>query len=75
MNGYISVKETAERWDITERQVQRLCGSGKISGVIHFGKSWAIPEGTPKPTRMGKAKPGRKRKAGNGQEAGGIGKT
>jgi len=62
MNGYISVKEAAERWDVTIRQVQRMCCSGMIPGVIHFGKSWAIPEDAIKPTRTGNAKPGRKAK-------------
>ena len=75
MNGFISVKEAAERWDVTERQVQRMCGAGMISGVIHFGKSWAIPEDTVKPTRTAKSRPGHKRKTERGEEAGGNGKS
>jgi hypothetical protein len=75
MNGYISVREAAGRWDITERQVQKLCGLGKIPGVIHFGKSWAIPEDAVKPTRTGKLKPGPRKKTDNGQEAGSDGKS
>jgi excisionase family DNA binding protein len=62
MNGYLSVKEAAERWNITERQVQRLCAEGRIPGVIQFAGSWAIPEDTVKPTRTGKLKPGPKPK-------------
>jgi hypothetical protein len=34
--------------------------SGKIDDVVLFGKSWAIPENTKKPTRTVNAKPGRK---------------
>ena len=62
MNGYISVKEAAARWDISERQVQTLCETGRIHGVTKFVGRWAIPEDTQKPTRTGKAKPGRKPK-------------
>ena len=64
MNGYINVREAAGRWSVTERQVQRMCGAGMISGVTHFGKSWAIPESTPKPTRTVQVKPGCKPKTG-----------
>ena len=62
MNGYISVREAAERWDVTERQVQRMCVADMIPGVIRFSNSWAIPEDTVKPKRAGKAKPGPKPK-------------
>ena len=62
MNGYISARESAKRWGVTERQVQRMCGAGMIDGVVRFGKSWAIPEDTLKPTRTGALKPGRKPK-------------
>ena len=62
MNGFISTREAAERWDVTERQVQRMCNAGMIDGIIHFGKSWAIPEDAPKPTRTTQFKPGRKPK-------------
>ncbi|MDR1539048.1 MAG: DNA-binding protein [Clostridiales bacterium] len=62
MNGYISVRKSAEQWGVTERQVQRMCSEGIIDGVIRFGNSWAIPSDSPKPTRTGKMKPGRKPK-------------
>ena len=44
MNGYISVKEAAARWDISERQVQTLCETGRIHGETKFVGRWAIPE-------------------------------
>jgi len=62
MNGYVKAEEMAERWNVSVRQVQLLCQSGKIEGVSKFGNVWAIPENTPKPTRTGKLKPGRKPK-------------
>jgi len=62
MNDYIIAEEIAKRWDISLRQVQYLCKSGRIEGAIKFGTNWAIPEDAVKPTRSGKLKPGRKRK-------------
>ena len=60
MNGFISVKEAAVRWDISERQVQKLCVAGRITGVTLFADRWAIPEETQKPTRTARAKQGPK---------------
>jgi len=42
--------------------VQFWCSDGKIEGVVQFGKSWAIPDNAPKPTRTVNMKPGRKTK-------------
>jgi len=72
IQDYISVPEAAEKWDITERQVQKMCSCGKIQGAIRFGRSWAIPEDTEKPTRTAKSKPGPKPKN-KSEEAGGNG--
>jgi len=58
MNGYISVKEAAERWDISPRQVQKLCNEGRVDGAVQFVTVWAIPKDAPKPTRTAKSKPG-----------------
>jgi hypothetical protein len=70
MNGYMSAKDAAALWDISERQVQKLCGTDRIQGVVRFANSWAIPEDAPKPTRTGKSKPGSKKKrAESSQEA------
>jgi hypothetical protein len=62
MIGYIKAEEAAKRWDVSKRQVQRLCVEGRIDGAVKFGTTWAIPEGASKPTRTGKLKPGRKTK-------------
>jgi len=51
MNGYISTNEAAERWDITKRQVQRICEADRIPGATRLGNAWAIPENAVKPTR------------------------
>ena len=63
MNGYVKTEILAERWNVSLRQIQVLCQSGKIEGVMKFGAAWAIPENTQKPTRTSKKKPGRKPEA------------
>ena len=67
MNGYLSAREAAKLWNVTERQVQRMCSAGMIDGSIRFANAWAIPEDVPKPTRTGKLKPGRKPKERKGE--------
>lgn len=49
MEGYWTVKETAEHWGITVRRILALCNSGRIEGAVRFGHVWAIPAGSEKP--------------------------
>lgn len=46
---YISVKEAAQKWEISERRVQKLCEDSRIDGIQKFGRSWMIPKTTNKP--------------------------
>lgn len=46
---YITTKEAAKKWGITERRVQVLCHQGKIDGVVRLGWAWAIPKDSSKP--------------------------
>lgn len=47
---YMSVKEAAQRWGISERRVRALCESGRIEGVTHIGEwVWSIPADTQRP--------------------------
>jgi len=62
MDNYVRADELAKRWDITLRQVQFFCKTGRIEGAIKFGNTWAIPKDAKKPTRTGKLKPGRRPK-------------
>ena len=48
---YLNVKETAEKWKISERSVRNYCSQGKIPGAIIDGKSWKIPKNAVKPVR------------------------
>ena len=49
MNGYLTIKEVAQNWEVTPRTVQILCSDGRIPGAIKFGRSLAIPVGITKP--------------------------
>ncbi len=46
---YISIRQAAEKWNITLRRVQEMCKSGRIEGAAHFGRAWMIPADTQKP--------------------------
>jgi hypothetical protein len=58
MNGYVKEEEKVERWKVSVRKVQWLCKNCKIEDASKFANTWAIPDGTLKPTRSGKLKPG-----------------
>jgi hypothetical protein len=46
---YILAKETAEKWGVSERRIQKLCEESRIPGIIRFSRVWAIPKGAEKP--------------------------
>lgn len=46
---YITVRQFAEKWDISERLVQKYCARGRIPGARKFGTSWEIPADAGKP--------------------------
>ena len=46
---YMTVKEAAKKWNISDRRVRILCAEGKIPGVTHEGRSWMIPKDAKKP--------------------------
>ena len=46
---YMSVKQAAEKWKISDRRARVLCSEGKIPGVVREGRSWQIPENAKKP--------------------------
>ena len=49
MDGYITIKEAAEKWSLSTRRVQMMCAKGRINGAIKFGKVWAVPRDAEKP--------------------------
>ena len=51
----MSVKEASERWNISERWIQKLCEEG----VQRFGRFWMIPKEAQKPADLRKNRKGR----------------
>ncbi len=49
IEGYTTVKEIAERWDLKPRTVQIMCAEGRIEGAVKFGRDWAIPKDAARP--------------------------
>ena len=43
MEKWMTCKEAAFKWNLTERWVSQLCKSGKIPGAVKKGKRWEIP--------------------------------
>ena len=48
---YLSVAETAKKWDISERSVRNYCAHGRVPGAFLTGKTWNVPEDAAKPLR------------------------
>ena len=44
-----SVREAAERWQISARRVRMLCAEGKVPGAQVVGTRWTIPADAPRP--------------------------
>ncbi len=41
---YVTTKDIAIRWGLTENYVRGLCSEGRIRGAQRFGCIWSIPE-------------------------------
>lgn len=52
--NYLSVVETAKKWNMSERGVRNYCSQGKIPGTFLTGKTWNVPENAEKPDRKNK---------------------
>lgn len=53
---YLSVAETAKKWNISERSVRNYCAHNRVPGALLKGKTWKIPENAEKPERINKKK-------------------
>ncbi len=51
---YISVKEAAEKWGVSQNYVQRVCMNGRIEGAAKISGIWAVPVDAKKPGDMRK---------------------
>ncbi len=46
---YLSARETAEKWNISEKRVRVLCRENRIAGAVQSGRNWLIPSDAVKP--------------------------
>ena len=46
---YMTVKEAAAKWGISDRRIRTLCFEGKVSGAYQEGRGWKIPIDAAKP--------------------------
>ena len=52
MKGYLSVKETVEKWGIPVRWHNLYIREGRIPGREKLGTVWAVPENAIKPEKL-----------------------
>ncbi|MCL1821156.1 MAG: DNA-binding protein [Oscillospiraceae bacterium] len=61
---WITPKQAAEKWSITERRVEALCANSQVEGAIRLSRVWLIPKNATKPidgrTRAAKQRKGQK---------------
>lgn len=63
LKNYLSIREAAEKWGVSERRINQYCTEGRIPGAQRIGKAWAIPADAEKPgdprrtRRQGKSTP------------------
>ena len=46
----MTVKQAAEKWNISDRRIRVLCSEGKINGAYQEGRGWKIPVDATKPS-------------------------
>lgn len=49
MLSFMSAKEAAEKWNISQRRVSVLCSENRIDGAMIVGNMWIIPSNAQKP--------------------------
>ena len=57
---FMTTKEAAEKWEISERRIRQLLEEGRIEGAIKNGNSWNIPDYAIKPVDKRSVKPDNK---------------
>lgn len=50
--NFISVAETAKKWNVSDRMVRNYCEKARIPGAFLTGKTWNIPADAVKPERQ-----------------------
>lgn len=58
---YITTKDAAAKWGISDRRVLQYCTANRIDGAIKMGNMWLIPKSVEKPVD-GRTKQGKEQK-------------
>ena len=48
--NFMTVREAAQRWNLSQRAVQKYCAQGLVTGAQKFGAAWQIPDTAPRPS-------------------------
>jgi len=54
--NFLSTKEIAKKWGLSDRRVRMLCSQKQIVGAVLDNKNWKIPENTIRPQRKNSQK-------------------
>lgn len=46
---FMTARQAAKLWQISQRRVQILCSEGRIPGAFKLGEAWAVPADAKKP--------------------------
>ena len=46
---YMTTKEAASIWGISDRRVLQYCNAGRMVGAVKMGNTWLIPKSAKKP--------------------------
>lgn len=49
MQGYLTLREVSEKWNLSTRRINTLCVEGRINGASKIGNMWVIPDDAEKP--------------------------
>ncbi len=49
MKGFMTLKEAACKFEISERRLNTLCLDGRIDGAVKVGNLWLVPDTMKKP--------------------------
>jgi len=47
---YVTTKEVAFKWGISDRRILQYCNAGRIEGAVKMGNTWLIPKDAKRPT-------------------------
>lgn len=61
---YVTPKDKAAEWGITQRRVEILCCNGSVLGTYRLGRVWAISKNAKKPVD-GRTKTAKQKQQGN----------